>query len=59
MWVHRGENPHKCDLCFKSLTKYGNLKTHMRIHSGEKPYVCNECHRGFAAILCSPWNANF
>uniref|UniRef100_A0AAZ1XG98 C2H2-type domain-containing protein n=1 Tax=Oreochromis aureus TaxID=47969 RepID=A0AAZ1XG98_OREAU len=37
-----------CDLCGKSFTLAGGLKTHQLIHSGVKAYSCDLCGKSFA-----------
>ena len=42
---HTGEEPHKCKDCFKTLSQYENLKTHMRIYTAEKTHACKSCQQ--------------
>lgn len=37
----------KCDICGKSYSTLGYLRSHMRIHTGALPHVCAECGKAF------------
>ena len=42
---HRGEKPHKCEVCSKRFLRSGDFKRHKKIH--ERPYTCSTCFKGF------------
>lgn len=44
---HDGIRPYRCEVCDRSFTQKGTLKTHMRRHTDEKPYECERCGVGF------------
>ncbi|XP_045184300.2 zinc finger protein 271-like [Mercenaria mercenaria] len=41
------EIEHRCDICRKTCSSYGNLKRHMYIHTDDKPFSCAICLKGF------------
>lgn len=41
--VHKKEKSCVCDICGKSLSTKGGLKSHRALHSGERPYLCPHC----------------
>ena len=47
MFVHSGEQPHRCGTCDKSFKLPEHLKMHLLIHSGEKSHKCGTCDKLF------------
>lgn len=45
--VHEGKELFKCEICEKTYSSRGSLKTHLIIHSEVRPFICNYCGRGF------------
>ncbi|CAG9841101.1 unnamed protein product [Diabrotica balteata] len=45
--VQIGQNPNKCEICFKAFATAKYFKIHSRIHTGEKPYKCKICSKTF------------
>jgi len=37
----------QCPVCYKTFSKFGSIKVHMRIQTGEKPFHCRFCLKGF------------
>ncbi|XP_031569620.1 uncharacterized protein LOC116304101 [Actinia tenebrosa] len=46
----RGITRTTCPVCYKKLSRFNNLKSHMLIHTGDKPYKCAYCSKAFNQI---------
>lgn len=38
----------RCDMCYKSFSKWSHLKQHQESHMGQVVYECTECDKAFA-----------
>ncbi|GFS43813.1 hypothetical protein TNIN_325892 [Trichonephila inaurata madagascariensis] len=45
--IPTGKKSFACNICQKSFTQKGSLKTHIRLHTGERPYECDKCKKKF------------
>lgn len=45
--IHRGTEPHRCNICGKGYIRHSDLVTHQRFHNKEKPFGCPQCSKGF------------
>ena len=48
--AHKREKPYKCEICEKTFTQRGNLKTHQKCHNNQNGFKCTfeNCNKTFA-----------
>ncbi|TGO12011.1 hypothetical protein BTUL_0096g00080 [Botrytis tulipae] len=46
--ARRRGDPHRCNVCSKTLTRGTTLREHARSHTNERPYKCSICEKNFS-----------
>ena len=47
MPIKMAKGQYMCPFCYRTMTIFQNMASHILTHTGEKPYICQHCNQRF------------